>query len=95
MSSATASRRAFSSRTNSSSSASKSISSGTPLLFIETDDEKQVEDLFRRIATRTGKPTKRWSVATGLQPLDNSHEAVQSLREPDKVLAAVAHRTEA
>jgi AAA+ superfamily predicted ATPase len=70
------------------------IRSGTPLLFIETDDEKQVESLFQRIATRTGRPTQRWSVATGLQPLDNSHQAVQSLREPEKVLASVAHRTE-
>jgi SpoVK/Ycf46/Vps4 family AAA+-type ATPase len=69
------------------------ISSGTTLLFIETDDEKQVESLFERLATRLGRQLLRWSVASGLKNLHNHQTSHRAIREPAKVLAEVAGRT--
>jgi SpoVK/Ycf46/Vps4 family AAA+-type ATPase len=68
------------------------ISSGTSLLFIETDDEKQVETLFDRLATRLGRQLLRWSVASGLKNLHNDQTSHRGIREPAKVLAEVAGR---
>ncbi|MET0123004.1 MAG: AAA family ATPase [Candidatus Thiodiazotropha sp. 6PLUC9] len=69
------------------------ISSGTSLLFIETDDEKQVEALFERLATRLGRQLWRWSVASGLKNLHNNQTSHLAIREPSKVLGEVAGRT--
>ncbi|MGD8908685.1 MAG: AAA family ATPase [Chromatiales bacterium] len=69
------------------------IGSGTSLLFIETDDEKQVEILFERLATRLGRQLWRWSVASGLKNLHNNQTSHRAIREPAKVLAELAGRT--
>jgi SpoVK/Ycf46/Vps4 family AAA+-type ATPase len=69
------------------------ISSGTSILFIETDDEKQVETLFERLATRLGRQLLRWSVASGLKNLHSNQTSHRAIREPAKVLAEVAGRT--
>jgi SpoVK/Ycf46/Vps4 family AAA+-type ATPase len=69
------------------------ISSGTSLLFIETDDEKQVEVLFERLAHRLGRQLLRWSVASGLKNLHNNQTSHRAIREPGKVLAELAGRT--
>jgi hypothetical protein len=42
------------------------IKSGTSILFIESDDEKQVETLFERLANQLGRQLLRWTVASGL-----------------------------
>ncbi|MES9814904.1 MAG: hypothetical protein ABW161_19045, partial [Candidatus Thiodiazotropha sp.] len=42
------------------------ISSGTSILFIESDDERQVETLFERLAAQLGRQLLRWTVASGL-----------------------------
>jgi SpoVK/Ycf46/Vps4 family AAA+-type ATPase len=69
------------------------ISSGTPLLFIESDDEKQVESLFERLATRLGRQLWRWSVASGLTNRHTQQTTHRGTREPVKILAEVAGRT--
>ena len=69
------------------------ISSGTSLLFIESDDEKQVESLFERLAVRLGRQLLRWSVASGLRNLHNGQSTHYGAREPAKVLAEIAGRT--
>jgi len=69
------------------------ISSGTALLFIESDDEKEVESLFERLATRLGRQLLRWSVASGLRNLQNGQTIQHGAREPAKVLAEIAGST--
>ncbi len=46
------------------------VESGTPIVLIETNEEGRVEELFRRLSTRMGRPLFRWSIATGLVRLD-------------------------
>ncbi|HSW14040.1 MAG TPA: hypothetical protein VLI06_14440, partial [Solimonas sp.] len=46
------------------------VETRTPLIFAETSDPAQVEQLFRRLATRSGRPLYRWTLATGLAGLD-------------------------
>lgn len=68
------------------------IGSGTSLLFVESDDERQVEALFERIATRLGRQLLRWSVASGLKSLPSGQTTLRSPQEPSKVLAEIASR---
>lgn len=69
------------------------ISSGTHLLFIESGDEKEVETLFSRLATRLGRELLRWSVAGGLNHLQGGQISLQALKEPAKALSEIARRT--
>jgi SpoVK/Ycf46/Vps4 family AAA+-type ATPase len=69
------------------------INSGTALLFIESNDEKEVESLFGRLSTRQGKQLLRWSVASGLKALHSGQTTHQGIREPAKALAEIANRT--
>ncbi|MEW8525705.1 MAG: hypothetical protein AB2552_21940 [Candidatus Thiodiazotropha endolucinida] len=39
------------------------IRSGTSIIFIESDDERQVETLFERLANQLGRQLLRWTVA--------------------------------
>lgn len=71
------------------------IRSGTTVLFIESKDEKQVEALFGRLATRLGRQLLRWSIASGLKSLHGEPIPHRSTQEPTKVLAEIANRTEA
>lgn len=50
------------------------ISAGASLLMVDTHDEDGVEALFRRLALRLDRPLYRWSVATGLMPLDHGSD---------------------
>lgn len=68
------------------------INSGTPLLFIESDDEKQVETLFERVAARLGRALLHWSVATGLKDLQANRLVRHATQEPAKALAEIAAR---
>jgi hypothetical protein len=68
------------------------ISAGARLLFIESDDEKEVEVLFGRLAMRLGRELLRWSVASGLVHLQSGQSSLHALKEPAKVLAEIVRR---
>jgi SpoVK/Ycf46/Vps4 family AAA+-type ATPase len=70
------------------------ISSGTSIIFIESDDEKQVEALFERLAAQLGYQLLRWTVASGLTNLQTNQTTHLAINEPARVLAELAGRTE-
>ena len=45
------------------------IATRTPLILVETLETARVEEMFRRLAQRIGRPSFRWALATGLQAL--------------------------
>ncbi|PVV13295.1 MAG: ATPase [gamma proteobacterium symbiont of Ctena orbiculata] len=69
------------------------IKSGTSIIFIESDDEKQVETLFERLANHLGRQLLRWTVASGLTNLHTNQVSHLAIREPSKVLSELAGRT--
>jgi SpoVK/Ycf46/Vps4 family AAA+-type ATPase len=69
------------------------IKSGTSILFIESDDEKQVETLFERLAAQMGRQLLRWTVASGLTNLQTNQTTHLAIKEPSRVLAELAGRT--
>ncbi|MEJ2426021.1 MAG: AAA family ATPase [Candidatus Thiodiazotropha sp.] len=69
------------------------ISAGKNLLFVESRDERRVEALFQRLATRLGRQLLRWSVASGLKSLSQEPLYHRSAMEPGKVLAEITTRT--
>jgi SpoVK/Ycf46/Vps4 family AAA+-type ATPase len=69
------------------------IKSGASLLFIESDDEKQVETLFERLAVQLGRQLLRWTVASGLTNLHTNKTSLLAIKEPSRVLAELAGRT--
>jgi SpoVK/Ycf46/Vps4 family AAA+-type ATPase len=69
------------------------IKSGTSILFIESDDEKQVETLFERLAAQLGRQLLRWTVASGLTNLHTNQTTHLAIKEPARVLAELAGRT--
>jgi SpoVK/Ycf46/Vps4 family AAA+-type ATPase len=69
------------------------IKSGTSILFIESDDEKQVEALFKRLATQLGRQLLRWTVASGLTNLHTNQTTHLAIKEPARVLTELAGRT--
>ena len=71
------------------------ISSGTSLIFIESDDEKQVEMLFERLADRLGRQLMRWTLASGLTNLHTNRTTHIATREPARVLAELSGLTAA
>ncbi|MET0069663.1 MAG: AAA family ATPase [Candidatus Thiodiazotropha sp.] len=69
------------------------ITSGTAILFIESDDEKQVETLFERLANQLGRQLLRWTVASGLTNLHTNQTSHLAIKEPARILAELAGRT--
>jgi SpoVK/Ycf46/Vps4 family AAA+-type ATPase len=69
------------------------ISTGTSIIFIESDDEKQVEALFDRLAAKMGYQLLRWTVASGLTNLHTNQTTHLAIKEPARVLAELAGRT--
>jgi hypothetical protein len=65
------------------------IDTGTPIVLIETTEEARVEGLFRRLATRLGRPLFRWSVASGLNRLDAADLPSRGQQQPDAVLRLI------
>ncbi|MEN8207308.1 MAG: AAA family ATPase [Pseudomonadota bacterium] len=65
------------------------IDSGTPIILLETHDERRVQALFRRLATRLGKPLYRWSVATGLHRLDSDYAITKAKQKPAELLGHI------
>src|SRR6187401_819443 len=70
------------------------VDNGTPLIFVETLDTTRLEDLCRRLGTRSGRPVFRWTLATGLARFDGA-PLVGSGVEPAQVLAHVMTMTQA
>lgn len=63
------------------------IDTRTPLILIETADPSPIETLFRRLGERSGLPAWRWTLAHGLQRLDDLQTPNRHLAEPQKLLA--------
>jgi hypothetical protein len=68
------------------------IKSGASIIFIESDDEKQVEKLFIRLAGLMDRQLLRWTVASGLTNLNTNQTSHIAVKEPAKVLAELAGR---
>ncbi len=64
------------------------IDTGTPLVFVDTTDLARVEELAGRLATRSGRPAFRWSLATGLIQVDGG-TLVRAVTKPSDVLAHI------
>jgi SpoVK/Ycf46/Vps4 family AAA+-type ATPase len=46
------------------------VTTRTPLILVDTVETARVEELFRRLTTRMGRPLYRWALATGLQAIE-------------------------
>jgi len=62
------------------------VHSATPLLFIDTHDIERVQGLCERLATRCARPLFRWTLAHGLQRLDQTMSAQRFNSQPADVL---------
>jgi AAA+ superfamily predicted ATPase len=51
------------------------VASRTPIILVETVDTARVEELFRRLTARTGRPLFRWSLASGMQVMEIGEHA--------------------
>ncbi len=70
------------------------ISAGTSVLFVECKDERRVESLFERLATRLGRQLWHWSVASGLRDIQQHSIPNRSTQEPNKALSEIANRSQ-
>lgn len=67
---------------------------GTPLIVIESDEEKRVMELLTRIALSLNKPLFHWSCTKGLKRAEISEETTMQLtKEPYAALEKVAEQT--
>lgn len=62
---------------------------GTPLISIETIEEKRATELAQRVATRTGLEIYQWSVTRGLSPA-GSRSGISGTHRPETVLRHIA-----
>ena len=62
------------------------LRSHTPILVLQTHEEKRALELLKDISLNMGSAIFKWSVATGLQRFDIVLEAQTHLKEPTKVL---------
>ncbi len=46
------------------------VATRTPLILVQTTEARRVEELLRRLGTRTGRALHRWTLATGLQAIE-------------------------
>ena len=65
------------------------VATRPPLVLVETTEIPRVEELFRRLTTRTGLPLFRWALATGLQALVPPNPALAPCRKPTDLLQHV------
>lgn len=65
------------------------VDTRTPLILIETVEGARVEELVLRVSRRTGRPAFRWTLANGLQRLDEAQPPNRLASEPQKMLAHV------
>ena len=65
------------------------IRSRIPIILIETADERQVLELFRRLAISLAQPVMQWSITTGLQRIDIDMPPQTHAKEPDQALGQI------
>lgn len=58
------------------------VATRPPLILVETTEVSRVEELFRRLTVRTGRPLFRWALATGLQALEPPNSSIAPCRKP-------------
>src|SRR5688572_25206747 len=62
------------------------VATRPPLVLVETTEVSRVEELFRRLTVRTGRPLYRWALATGLQALEPPNASIAPCRKPVELL---------
>ena len=65
------------------------LRSNTPVLILETHEERRAVNLLKDIAISIGVPVFKWSVATGMQRLDLILDPQVHLKEPGQLLAHI------
>lgn len=71
------------------------VDARTPLIFVDSSDAARVEDVFMRVAARSGRPLYRWSLAAGLSRRDGEAAAgARSGTKPAEVLAQILAQRE-
>jgi predicted AAA+ superfamily ATPase len=69
------------------------LQANTPILVLETLEERRAINLLKGIALGIGIPVATWSVATGLQRLDFNLDADTEVKEPKEILAHITAAT--
>jgi SpoVK/Ycf46/Vps4 family AAA+-type ATPase len=62
------------------------LRSHTPILVLQTHEERRAVDLLKDISLNLGSAIFKWTVATGMQRIDIVLEPQSHLKEPTKVL---------
>jgi SpoVK/Ycf46/Vps4 family AAA+-type ATPase len=62
------------------------LRSGTPILTVETHEERRALDMFRRLAIKLNRPLFAWSITEGLQRMDLELDAQAHNSDPASVL---------
>ncbi|MDH3220638.1 MAG: AAA family ATPase [Gammaproteobacteria bacterium] len=65
------------------------LQSGSPLLVLETHEERRAVSLLTSIATNIRVPVFTWSAAAGMQRMDLSLDPQTHVREPGEALAHI------
>ena len=65
------------------------LRSSTPVLILETHEERRAITLLKNIAISMGLPVSTWSVASGMQRMDFNLETGRDLKKPDEALAYI------
>jgi len=65
------------------------LRSRIPLIIVETQDEKRVEQLFSRVAIKSATPIMSWSTTTGLQRIDFDAKPQKHASEPTQALGQI------
>jgi SpoVK/Ycf46/Vps4 family AAA+-type ATPase len=69
------------------------LQANTPILILETQEERRAINLLKGIALGMGIPVATWSVATGLQRLDFNLDADNEVKAPQEILAHITAAT--
>ena len=69
------------------------LQANTPILVLETHEERRAINLLKGIALGMGIPVATWSVATGLQRLDFNLDADTEVKKPEEILAHITAAT--
>lgn len=67
------------------------IHSNTPIIYIETNEEKRVSEIVGRLGLRLGKEIHHWNITDGLSSGDRTAKSTT----PESALLAIADRTQA
>ena len=68
---------------------SKLLKSSTPVLVLETHEERRAINLLKNISISNGLPVSTWSIASGMQRMDLNLDSGTDLKEPGEVLAHI------